>query len=108
MLAIGPSIAVLVQAAPASPGSGFSFLPIVLMFVLAWFLLIRPVQKQRKEQEAMRGALKSGDAVVTAGGLHGVVTKVRDDRLVVRIADGVQVEVSKSAIAGVVSPKDGE
>ena len=95
------------QAAPGAGSSIFSFAPILLMFALAWFLLIRPVQKQRREQEAMRSALKSGDAILTSGGLYGTIVRVKDDRVVVRISDRVNCEVAKSAVVSVVEPREG-
>lgn len=87
---------------------GGTIIPLVLMMALAWVLLIRPAQKQRKEQEAMRSALKSGDEVLTVGGVYGTVTKLRDDRVHVRIAEGVQIELARSAVSSVVSPREGE
>ena len=100
----------LLQAQPASEVGGgiVTFVPLVLMMGLAWMLLIRPVQKQRKEQEQMRSELKAGDEVLTSGGIYGIVTKLRDDRVHVRVAEGVQVELARSAVASVVSAKERE
>jgi preprotein translocase subunit YajC len=99
MLALG-----LLQAA-GSPSLIGTIVPMVLMFVLAYFLLIRPVQKQRKEQDEMRRALKPGDEVLTTGGVYGTVKRLRDDRIHLRVADGVEIEVAKTAISGTVTAK---
>ena len=80
------------------------FIPLVLIFAIMHFLLIRPQQKKLKAHQAMVGALRRGDLVVTAGGIRGKVTKVLDDADVeVEIADGVKVRVVKSTISHVVS-----
>lgn len=80
------------------------FLPLILIFVIMYFLLIRPQQKKVKEHQAMVSALRRGDQVVTQGGLLAKVTKVKDEgELEVEIADGVRVRVVRSTIAQVVS-----
>ncbi len=93
---------------PADPsGAGPSpfamLLPILGMFVIFYFLLIRPQQKRQKEMMKMVNALKKGDRVVTASGLYGTVAGLRDDVVVVEIADGVKVEMMKNAVTGVVA-----
>lgn len=91
-------------AQTAAPGAGgimgnlTSFLPIILMFVVLYFLMIRPQMKRQKEQKAMMDALAKGDEVVTSGGLLGKVTKVVDGYVTVEIAAGTEVVVQKSAI----------
>ena len=80
------------------------FIPLILIFAIMYFLLIRPQQKKVKEHQAMVAALRRGDQVVTQGGLIGKVVKVKDDgELEVEIADGVKVRVIQSTIATVVS-----
>ena len=80
------------------------FLPLILIFAIMYFLLIRPQQKKVKEHQAMVGALRRGDKVVTQGGMIAKVTKVKDDNEIeVEIAEGVKVNVVKSTIATVVS-----
>ncbi|MEX0282306.1 MAG: preprotein translocase subunit YajC [Arenibacterium sp.] len=80
------------------------FLPLILIFAIMYFLLIRPQQKKVKEHQAMVEALRRGDQVVTQGGLIGKVTKVKEDgEIEVEIADGVKVRVIKSTIATVMS-----
>ena len=80
------------------------FLPLILIFAIMYFLLIRPQQKKVKEHQAMVGALRRGDKVVTQGGMIAKVTKVKDDNEIeVEIAEGVKVNVVKSTITTVVS-----
>lgn len=91
------------QAAPAAPG-GFdlaAFLPLILIFVVFYFLLIRPQQKRMKEHRAMLDALRRGDRVVTGGGIIGTVTKAENDEISVEIAEGVRVRVMKGTITSV-------
>src|SRR5688572_19519653 len=97
----------LLQSAQG-PSSLGTLIPMVGMFVLAYLLLIRPVQKQRKEQQAMRDALKAGDEVLTTGGIYGTVTKLRDHRVHLRVSDGVQVEVARAAVVEIVPRKESE
>ena len=80
------------------------FVPLILIFAIMYFLLIRPQQKKVKEHKAMVEGLRRGDQVVTAGGLIGKVVKVKDDgELEVELADNVKVRVVQSTIATVVS-----
>ncbi|MBB5608481.1 MULTISPECIES: preprotein translocase subunit YajC [unclassified Janthinobacterium] len=79
-------------------GNLTSFLPLVLMFVVMYFLMIRPQQKRAKEQRAMMDALAKGDEVVTAGGLLGRVVKVVDTYVTIEVASGTEVLVQKSSI----------
>ena len=103
------SFACLLQAAPpASPFGGSFWLMMIVVFIGYFFLILRPMSKQRKKQDDMQQSLKSGDRILTTGGLYATVAKVRDDRLIVRIADGVQVELARTAIASVVTTTEGE
>ena len=77
----------------------------VLMVVMFYFLLIRPQQKQRKEQAARIAALQSGDKVVTAAGIHGIVHNVKEHTVMVKVAEGTMIEFDKLAIT-VVHKKD--
>ncbi|SDE05344.1 preprotein translocase subunit YajC [Limimaricola pyoseonensis] len=81
-----------------------SFIPLILIFAIMWFFLIRPQQKKLKEHQAMVAGLRRGDQVVTQGGVIGKVVKVRDDNEVeVEIAQGVVVRVVRSTISAVTS-----
>jgi preprotein translocase subunit YajC len=83
-------------------GSGLSaFIPLILMFAIFYFLLIRPQQKKAKQHKAMLAAVKKGDKVITSGGLHGEITGMTDDAVTMEIAPKVRVKVSRGAIAGV-------
>ena len=85
-------------------GAFGSFIPLILIFAIMYFLLIRPQQKKVKEHAAMVEALRRGDEVVTQGGLIGKVTKVLDDnKLEVEIADNVKVKVVKNTVAQVLN-----
>lgn len=80
------------------------FVPLILIFAIMYFLLIRPQQKKMKEHQAMVAALRRGDMVVTQGGVIGKVVKVKDDNeLELEIADGVKIRVVQSTIANVMS-----
>ncbi|WP_235953284.1 preprotein translocase subunit YajC [Noviherbaspirillum galbum] len=76
-----------------------SFLPIILMFVVLYFLMIRPQMKRQKEQKSMMEALAKGDEVVTAGGMLGKVSKVADAYVTLEVANGTEVVVQKGAIS---------
>ncbi len=93
------------QAAGAGAASAFtSFVPLILIFGIMYFLLIRPQQKKLKEHKAMVEALRRGDQVLTQGGIMGKVVKVNDDGVLeVEIAEGVKVKVLRSSIAQVMS-----
>jgi len=86
-------------------GAGLeSFLPLILIFVVFYFLLIRPQQKKAKQHKEMLGAVRRGDRVVMGGGIMGTITKVIDDQeLTVEIADGVKVRVQRALLASVIS-----
>lgn len=92
------------QTAGGADGGLLSFLPIILMFVVLYFLMIRPQMKRAKEQKAMMAALAKGDEVITAGGVLGRITKVTDAYVTVEIASGTEVLVQKSAV-GTLLPK---
>lgn len=91
------------QTAPSGPGGllGSPFVMMGLMVVMFYFLLIRPQQKQRKEQAARIAALQSGDKVVTSSGIHGIVHNVKEHTVVVKVAEGTMIEFDKMAITNV-------
>ncbi|OGA62221.1 MAG: preprotein translocase subunit YajC [Betaproteobacteria bacterium RIFCSPLOWO2_12_FULL_67_28] len=90
----------LAQAPAGGAGDSglLGFLPIVLMFVLLYFLMIRPQMKRQKEQKSMIDALQKGDEVVTAGGIAGKITKLGDAYLTLEIASQTEVSVQKTAV----------
>jgi preprotein translocase subunit YajC len=87
------------QAAPAGGDAGFmGLLPIVLMFVLLYFLMIRPQMKRAKEHKQMVEALQKGDEVLTAGGVVGRITVMGDAYVSLEIAPGIEISVQRSAV----------
>ncbi len=100
----GINIAHAAGGASGSSAQGFmSFVPLVLIFGVFYFLLIRPQQKKAKEQQNFLSELKKGDAVVSQGGLHGVITGLTDTVVTLEIADNIRVKVARSYIMGSVS-----
>ena len=98
----------LAAAAAPSAASGLftsGIVPMVLVFVIFYFLMIRPQQKRMKEHQAQIMAVKKGDRVVTGGGLIGKVTKVGDDEVEIELAQGIRVQAVKSTLTQVVDPK---
>ena len=95
------------QTAPAAAAGGdmtsslMSMLPLVLMFVVLYFIMIRPQMKKQKEHRAMIDALAKGDEVVTAGGLLGKVSTLTDSHIGLQIANGVEVQMQRSAVVQV-------
>jgi preprotein translocase subunit YajC len=92
-------------AQAAAGGDPFmSFVPLILIFVIMYFLLIRPQQKRAKEQKAMIEGVRRGDQIITQGGIIGKVSKVKEDgELEVEIADGVRVRLVRATVAQVIS-----
>ncbi len=99
----------------SGPGAGqagglTAFVPLLLMFAIFYFLLIRPQQKKAKQHQEMINDLKKGDRVVTSGGIHGLITAVDDAIFTIEIADKVRVKVSRGNIAALnqqqVKPKE--
>lgn len=85
-------------------GAGFiSFVPLILMFAIFYFLLIRPQQKKAKQHRELLSALKKGDKVISSGGLHGTVTGLTDDVVTMEIAPKVRVKVSRGSVSAVVA-----
>jgi preprotein translocase subunit YajC len=95
------------QTAPAAAAGGdmqsslMSMLPLVLMFVVLYFVMIRPQMRKQKEHRTMIEALAKGDEIVTAGGLLGKVTKMGDSYLGLEVASGVELQVQRSAVVQV-------
>jgi preprotein translocase subunit YajC len=97
----------IAQTAPAAAAGGdmqsslMSMLPLVLMFVVLYFVMIRPQMKKQKEHKAMIDALAKGDEVVTAGGVLGKVSKVGESYVGLEVANGVEIQVQRSAVVQV-------
>ena len=84
------------------------FMLMMLMLVMLYFLMIRPQQKRQKEHEKMVQAVKSGDKVVAAGGIYGVVSNVKDKSIILKVADNVKIEVDKASITVVSRESEAE
>lgn len=104
MTALLPAPPDLVFALAAPPAGGasplVSFIPFVLVLAIFYFVILMPMRKRQKKVDEFLAALKSGDRVVTTGGLYGTVAKVEEQSVHLQIAPNVRVEVARSAIAG--------
>ena len=87
------------DAAPQAQNPLSGMFPLIVIFAIFYFLLIRPQQKKAKEHQLMLTGIKKDDKIVTSGGIYGVVTSVKGDILEVRIAEGVKVQIAKSAVS---------
>ena len=85
--------------AVTQPNAIVSLLPIIFIFAIFYFLLIRPQQKKQKEHGKMVSELKKNDEVVTTGGIHGTVINVKDTTLILKVDENVKIEIDKNAIA---------
>jgi preprotein translocase subunit YajC len=90
---------------PAAPAAGggmnsiLGFLPIILIFAVLYFLMILPQQRRQKKHQQMLEQIKRGDRVVLGGGIHGIVSNVKEQTFMVKIAEGTDIEVDKSAVS---------
>lgn len=99
----------LIAGQPADPGAGglIGFLaPLLLIFVVFYFLIMRPQKKRQEEHQSMVENLKKGDKIVTIGGVHGTITRVDDDSILAQVDSGVKLRFDKNAVANVGS-RDG-
>ncbi|MDE3839740.1 preprotein translocase subunit YajC [Bacillus methanolicus] len=81
-----------------------SLIPVLLMFVIFYFLLIRPQQKRQKAVQQMQNDLKKGDKIVTIGGLHGIVDALDEDTIVIKCGDGSRLTYDRAAVREVIQP----
>ena len=84
----------------------FNFAPIVIIGVIFYLLIFMPMRKRQKKLDAMIGALRNGDRVITNSGIYGTVAGVKEKTLILKISDQVKIEIAKSAIAGLQAPED--
>ena len=90
-------------ASPSGPGSGLlGMLPFVFIFVIMYYVMLRPQMRRQKEQAKLVSALKTGDRVVTASGIHGLISNVKETTVIVKVADNVKLEMEKTAVTNVV------
>ncbi len=97
---------ILAQAQTASPGGlggglGGFIIPMTLVFVIMYFVMIRPQKKRQMEQQNLISSLKTGDRVVTNAGIHGLISNVKETTVIVKVADNVKIEMEKSAVTTV-------
>jgi preprotein translocase subunit YajC len=88
------------------PGGGFgslSFVPFILLFIIMYFVMIRPQKKRQEQQKQLIARLKTGDRVVTNAGIHGLISNVKENTVLVKVADNVKIEIDKSAITNVLN-----
>ena len=95
---------VLAQQGGASPNLLTSFLPIILIIGIFYLLIYRPMRRRQKSHEAMIAELKNGDKVITNGGVYGTVAGLRENTVLLKVADQVKIEVAKSAVASLQAP----
>jgi preprotein translocase subunit YajC len=103
----------LAQAQPAQPGGApgqsplLTFAPFwILIFVIFYFVMIRPQKKRQQEQQRLMSSLKTGDRVVTSAGIHGLIANVKETTVMLKVADNVKIEMEKSAITNVIKPSE--
>ena len=85
------------------PGGGIGsfFVPLIFIFIIMYFVMIRPQKKRQEQQQKLIGSLKTGDRVVTNAGIHGLISNVKETTVLVKVADNVKFEIDKSAITNV-------
>ncbi len=101
--------ALIFQSSSGGGALGLGFLPIIAIFAVFYFLLIRPQQTQRKKWQEMVSGLKNGDRVVTSGGIRGTIISVKDDNVQLRVPpDNIRLEVARSAVMSVTPQEEKE
>ena len=97
----------LIQQSPAPQGGGFitALVPFILVFVIFYLLIIMPSRRKQKKHQEMVEQLKPGDKVITGGGIHGTVMGVQQDKIELKIAANVKIDVTKNAIAVIIGKK---
>jgi preprotein translocase subunit YajC len=99
----------LAQAPAPAPGAGsglIGMLPFVFIFIIMYYVMLRPQMRKQKEQAKLVSALKTGDRVVTSSGIHGLISNVKDTTVIVKVADNVKLEMEKTAVTNVVKTVD--
>ncbi len=101
----------LAQAPPTAPapapGGGIGyFVPFIFIFVIMYFVMFRPQKKRQQEQQRLIASLKTGDRVVTNGGIHGLIANVKETTVMLKVADNVKIEMEKSAITNVLKASE--
>ena len=105
-------VTLIAQAQTAAPtpgpgGGGISFfVPLIFIFIIMYFVMIRPQKKRQDEQKRLVSSLKTGDRVVTNAGIHGLVSNVKETTIMLKVADNVKIEMEKSAVANVLKSSE--
>ena len=105
-LSLGPLVRLMGAPQGGEGGAGsslFSFLPLVAIIAIFYFLILRPQNRKQKETQKMLSAIKKGDRVVTIGGIHGVIQNVRESTVIIKVDENTKLEFNRGAISGVVS-----
>ncbi len=97
----GPLLMAPTPTDGSAPPAWVQLLPLIILFVLMYFVLLRPQMKRQKEHEKLISAVKTGDRVVAGGGIYGTVTNIKDQVVVLKVADNVKIEVQRSTITSV-------
>jgi preprotein translocase subunit YajC len=103
---IGAAHAMGGQPVEGGPHPLLAMAPYLLMFVILYFLLIRPQIKKQKAQQQLIEELKKGDRVVTSGGIHGVIVSLKEDTMLVKVAENVKMEIARAAVSKVLNKED--
>ena len=92
------------------PGGGIGsfFVPLIFIFIIMYFVMIRPQKKRQQQQQNLISSLKTGDRVVTNAGIHGLISNVKETTVLVKVADNVKIEIDKSAITNVLKEAQGK
>ena len=97
-------VSILGQSPPPQGAAGGNlnfFVPLIFIFVIMYFIMIRPQKKRQDEQKKLVAALKTGDRVVTSAGIHGLISNVKEATVMLKVADNVKIEIEKSAVTNV-------
>ncbi len=100
----------LAQTPAPAPGGGggiAAFIPFIFIFVIMYFVLLRPQMKRQKDQQRLISTLKTGDRVVTNAGIHGLISNVKETTVIVKVADNVKIEMEKSAVTNILKSAEG-
>ena len=89
------------QASPPTGAGVLSILPFILIFVIMYYVMLRPQMRRQKEQTRLVASLKTGDRIVTSSGIHGLISNVKDTTVIVKVADNVKIEMEKTAVTNV-------
>ena len=98
-------VAFAAGSASNAPSGWMQIIPLILIFVVFWFILIYPQQRRQKQHRKMVESLQKGDKIVTVGGIYGVVTHIGENTIIIKVDDNTKLEITKGAVAGIVEKK---